>query len=448
MITNLLTRLTGSLFCLTLLTQAAVAADVIVVPGDAPGVGFNDPTPATPIGGNPGTTVGQQVLNVFQRAANIWGGRLVSDQPIVVIAFFTPRPCTATSGVLGSAGANWYFRDVPAANGGKGMIPNTWYPAALAEKLTRKDIVADPADTFEIVTFFNSNLGKPGCLENTSWYYGLDNKEASNQIDLLAVVLHELGHGLGFAVNPTSSNTGTRTFGFPSIWERYMFDVSANKRWIDMSDGERATSARNNTNLVWAGQKVSNVIPSVLDFRPEIRVSEPSSLGTHEVQTATFGPQIRNNPGQPISGTIVAPNDSGGVSLLDGCEPFPADPSIPGKIVLIRRGTCTTLLKVFNAQAAGAKAVLIENSFSTGLPPLSGTDSSVQIPAFGITQALGASLRVALPNVSVAIQRSPRSRTGTTNGFVRLYTPTTFAAGSSVSHWDTTAMPNMLMEPF
>ncbi|HJX91109.1 MAG TPA: hypothetical protein VJ372_11475, partial [Pyrinomonadaceae bacterium] len=48
--------------------------------------GFNDPTPATPIGGNDGTTIGQQRLNAFQFAASIWGATLNSSQPIVIRA--------------------------------------------------------------------------------------------------------------------------------------------------------------------------------------------------------------------------------------------------------------------------------------------------------------------------------------------------------------------------
>ncbi len=34
------------------------------------------------------------------------------------------------------------------------------------------------------------------------------------------------------------------------------------------------------------------------------------------------------------------------------------------------------------------------------------------------------------------------------SGFVRLYAPTAYAAGSSISHFDTVATPNLLMEPF
>lgn len=42
------------------LSGAANAADVRPLNADAPGVGLNDPTPATPVGGNYGTTVGEQ----------------------------------------------------------------------------------------------------------------------------------------------------------------------------------------------------------------------------------------------------------------------------------------------------------------------------------------------------------------------------------------------------
>jgi hypothetical protein len=431
-------KLASTLGILALLAPAAFGAEVVVVNGDPPGVGFNDPTPADPVGGNPGTTVGEQALNVFQRAANVWGAKLVSKQPILVIAFFTPLSCTDTSAVLGAAGANWYFANVPAAKGGQGLTPDTWYPAALAEKLTRQDLIVDPTDPFEIFALFNSELGKPGCLTGSGWYYGLDNREPSNRIDLLAVVLHEFGHGLGFSVSPTSGSTGARALEYPSVWERQMLDVSTGKRWIDMTNAERAASARNNYNLVWAGQKATNVIPSVLDFRAEVRVVDPSALGANEAQTATFGPPLK---APPIQGVLVAPSDGVG-DTADGCQPFPPDSSIPGNVVLIRRGTCTFVTKVLNAQNAGAIAVLIDNNVPTGLPGMGGTDPTVQITSLGITQALGTALRAALPAAYVRLQRNPLIRIGTTSGYTRLYAPTAFASGSSVSHWDVTATPN------
>jgi hypothetical protein len=52
------------LFCLlaVLVPCAYAAATITIVNTDCTGEEFNDPTPATPVGGNTGTTVGQQRL--------------------------------------------------------------------------------------------------------------------------------------------------------------------------------------------------------------------------------------------------------------------------------------------------------------------------------------------------------------------------------------------------
>ena len=53
---------------------ARAAATFTIVNLDSAGEGFNELTSAAPVGGNSGTTLGQQRLNAFQHAANIWGG--------------------------------------------------------------------------------------------------------------------------------------------------------------------------------------------------------------------------------------------------------------------------------------------------------------------------------------------------------------------------------------
>ena len=78
---------------------AAGAATITIVNNNAPGVGFNDPSPRLPVGGNPGITLGDQRLNVFNYAAGIWGG--VNERPSLIMASTargfarsdcTPRP--------------------------------------------------------------------------------------------------------------------------------------------------------------------------------------------------------------------------------------------------------------------------------------------------------------------------------------------------------------------
>src|SRR6185312_7928930 len=94
------------------------------------GVGFNDTTPATPVGGNSGTTLGQQRLIAFQEAANKWGATITSPVTITIRAQWTALTCTATSAVLGSAGAIQIFRDFTGA-----PFTGTWYNESLTAKL-------------------------------------------------------------------------------------------------------------------------------------------------------------------------------------------------------------------------------------------------------------------------------------------------------------------------
>src|SRR4030095_8043937 len=84
---------------------APTLATINIVNNDGAGEGFNDPTPKSPEGGNSGTTLGEQRLILFNRAAAIWGAFLDSSVPINVRAQFDPpTPCSAGGGVLGLAG--------------------------------------------------------------------------------------------------------------------------------------------------------------------------------------------------------------------------------------------------------------------------------------------------------------------------------------------------------
>lgn len=85
----------------TLLAAQPAFADatVILINGDPAGVGLNDPTPAAPVAGNTGATVGQQRLIALQHAANIWGQNLDSPVTIAMLVSFGTRTCTPTAAV-------------------------------------------------------------------------------------------------------------------------------------------------------------------------------------------------------------------------------------------------------------------------------------------------------------------------------------------------------------
>ena len=54
-----------------------------------------------------------------------------------------------------------------------------------------------------------------------------------------------------------------------------------------------------------------------------------------------------------------------------------------GKIALIDRGTCTFVIKVDSAQAAGAIGVIIANNAAAVAAGMGGTDPSIVIPSLG-----------------------------------------------------------------
>ena len=182
------------LFLLAMLVPSAYAAATItIVNEDGPGEGFNDPTSAVPVGGNSGTTVGQQRLIAFQFAASIWGATLSDTVEIKIQSAFNPLPCTASSGVLGSAGLIQIVSDFPGA-----AFPRTWYAVALGNKLANTDLLPGPSGTSadDIRARFNSSLGGTNpdgtpCLTGLHWYYGLDTNHGTD-IDLVTVLLPSL----------------------------------------------------------------------------------------------------------------------------------------------------------------------------------------------------------------------------------------------------------------
>ncbi len=415
----------------------ASAATITIFNNDGVGEGFNDPTPAAPVGGNNGATVGQQRLNVFQEAANIWGALLPSAVTIVVQAQFNPQTCTMTQAVLGSAGPIERFRDFAGA-----PLPMTWYHVALANKLAGVDL--SPANR-DINATFNSNLnGNPACLNGTGWYYGFDGNEGTD-IELLPVVLHELAHGLGFST-PIGS-TGAELLGFDDIYETFIRDNTVGLNWHQMTQGQRAASAINTGNVVWSGTFVTGHVPLHLGGVPTMYVNSGGALPpTLPLGVAAFGPSLDETG---ITGNIVLVDD-GVAPNADACEPIINGGAIAGNIALIDRGVCTFAFKAAAAQAAGAIAVIIANNVAGATPPaMGGTDPTITIPVVSVTLNDGNAIKAELGSgVNVTLALDPDQTAGVdANGRVKLYAPNPYEGGSSISHFDVSALPNLLMEP-
>jgi hypothetical protein len=433
---------------------SANAGEMIINNVDPPGVGFNDKTPATPIGGNPGTTVGEQRLYAFRYAMDLWGARLKSSVPVVVQGSFAPLNCDANSGVLGSAGALQIFANFPGAK-----RADTWYSAALANAMAGVDLtpgkpdpglLAEPYND-DIVARFNGNIGQPNCLPGSSWYYGLDNKPPVGTTDFLNVFMHELAHGLGFQ-NFISEADGLPPaypdFPYPDIYTRYTKDTTLGKTWDQLTPAEIVASALRDTKVAWVGENVRAAVPTTLEPFSRLTSTVPAGYSA-EFLVAGYGPAAKVGA---FGGQVVLVNDGvvgGPNGAFDGCDPIPAG-QVSGKIALIIRGTCTFAVKTYNAQLAGATGVIIFNNAAIGYPGLGGGDPRITIPTIGLTFNDGVTLAGGSGSGVVGLAPDlTQPRFGAdAEGNALLYAPTTFSPGSSISHFDTRAFPNLLMEPF
>ena len=450
---RLVSLLSAGGFAVVLLSAATPVlanSTVTVINANGPGVGFNDPTPAAPIGGNTGTTVGQQRLIAFQRAANLWAARLDSAVEIRIIAVFQALTCTATTAVLGSAGTIFIFRDFPGE-----VLPGTWHHSALADKRAGFELNPDPflgvTPAPDIIARFNVNLGQPTCLVGNTWYYGLDANEGPNQIDLVAVVLHELGHGVGFSGFP-SVTTGAQPENRSDVYSMNLLDTTTGKSWDAMSNAERVASAINSRHLVWTGPQVHADAPHVLQAgTPVLQLTAPAAIaGVYPVGTATFGPPLTaaGVVGQAAQALDAA--DVAGPLTTDACSAITNPGAVAGRIALVDRGTCGFTIKVKNAQNAGAIAVIVVDSVAGGPPPgLGGTDLTITIPSVRITLADGNAIKAQLAvGVFAELELDPTLLSGADSlGRVYVNAPNPVQPGSSVSHWDPLTSRNQLMEP-
>lgn len=127
----------------------------------------------------------------------------------------------------------------------------------------------------------------------------------------------------------------------------------------------------------------------------------------------------------PITADVVLVNDgtagnnatTGYPLSTEGCNPLTPG-SLTGKIALIRRGTCSFVIKVKEAQLAGAIAVIMMNN-APGTPiPMGGTDATITIPSTMISQTDGDILVAATGTGTVNATLSPSTAGAITGNLV------------------------------
>ena len=434
--------------------QVNAAATIVIQNDDIANVGFNNtnaPGNAAQKGNNPGSTLGEMRMNVFLEAAQVWAGILNSNVTITVGASFEEKFCDANSATLGSAGATSTWSSFT------GSEANIAYHVALAESLRKAEL---NGVTVEISTSFNSKLdtNDVDCLGGGGFYYGLDANVPTGTSALFPVVLHELGHGLGFSsisdVKPDGSGSFTGAGGHPDAYSRNLHDLEAGKSWDTMNNAERLASALNEPDLVWAGAQVTADRDMHLGAALELVVNAPVSItGSYDAvlgDEPTIVLPVNGVTGGLVDGTTAVELGSG--DSADGCNQLDFATNFSGKIVIFDVPdpmVCSPVAPPLFSEIVGAMGVILVATEATGLPNVGGqiSNQEITIPYIGVEKSVGDALRANLGTANVTIRLSPTKLTGENQGMVKMYAPSTFEDGSSVSHWSKTAAPNLLMEP-
>lgn len=120
----------------------------------------------------------QKAIDAFEYAVSIWEGIIESPVPIYIDAKWlrkqerTLGSCAPSDFEMNFEGAPW---------------ENVYYPIAVAEKILGYELTGP--DRPDMNAEFNKDI---------NWYFGTDLQTPDSLYDFVSVVLHEIGHGLGF----------------------------------------------------------------------------------------------------------------------------------------------------------------------------------------------------------------------------------------------------------
>ena len=181
----------------------------------------------------------------FQRAVDIWSSLLITTVPIEIEASFTTFE--EEKDFLGLAGpSNFFFN----------KITELFYPVALFNQFVGRDY--DPGEPDLEVSMSDSS----------NWYYGLDGNPGENQFDFVSVVLHEIGHGLGFSdsfrvdESTEEAEYGINDDNIPTAFDAFILVLDTENEWRRLIDEDEYTNpsielaeAITGIKLFWYGTK-------------------------------------------------------------------------------------------------------------------------------------------------------------------------------------------------
>lgn len=219
-------------------------------------------------------------------------------------------------------------------------------------------------------------------------------------------ILHDIWYQYGFnEANGNFQNSNYTTVSAPAAGDFV---------YADAQDGSTAaTPTTNNANFSTPvdGQK-PRMQMYLWNYGPKslFVTSPPSIAGDYYSAENGFNPGNVPVPSAPglIQTELVLYLDTDPSTSI-ACTPASNAAQINGKIVILRRGDCTFVSKVLNAQNAGAIAVIVVNNVVNQLVTMSGAEANITIPAVFVTQEVGEAIIAEMQNgpVVVKLQKQP-----------------------------------------
>lgn len=354
---------------------------------------------------------------------------------------FYPATNTTSNLAINSSGANYkqlYSPAIAAATGGSYRVVPFNYESP---NHTERELISNPANGKSSPYGWHDTDGIAGAeftktRGNNVWTKADvlgNNSNSGSSPDGGASLLFDFPYGgtgvdASTYINAASTNLFYMNNVMHDIWYHYGFDeengnfqqnnygkagLAGDFVYADAQDASLADpQSINNANFYAPIDGVTGRMQMFLwNYGPEIKpiiVTSPASIaGSYVAMQNSFDPGRVDLPISPdlLQSNLVLYLDSAGAS--DGCLPPKNAAVMKGKIVILRRGTCTFVVKTKAAQDAGAIAVIIVNN-TAGTIAMSGADDTITIPSISVTQAVGEAIisKMATEAVNVKLQLS------------------------------------------
>ena len=198
------------------------------------------------------------------------------------------------------------------------------------------------------------------------------------------VIVHELTHGY------TQETDGLIYQWQPGALNEAYSDIFGET--VDLLNGSGTDEPQ--------GPRSDGACSTLGDARAaQVAILAPAAVaGSYAAGSAQFGPSLVSATVEDAVVQAVDDANGDGPSTTDGCSPLRNAAAVSGRIALVDRGVCTFVVKVKNAQAAGARAVIVVNNQGDDLITMAGDDASITIPAGFVRQTDGTAWKAQLAN--------------------------------------------------